>query len=445
MNEERNEISQLPWLRSTRYYLLTIFILFLFAAPAAAITFKPDGHWGKRGEEKGQIINPSGIATDSGNRVYLTDVAWRGRIQQFTAAGNALNEWGGLRSKTVARYPEKIATDSADNLYVLTDKGKLKKLSPAGRTVWAKEFKSDDPVSFGLFNGVDTGPDDSVYITDSGRQRILRYSSVGQLLNTISLPDKDEGALAPVDVAVDSLGNIYALSGAGGEVMKFDSSGRLTKKWGGNFGEKNKQFLYSTAIEVDPFGFVYVVDKSNNVIQRFSSSGAFLEAWRTDFLSGDGGSATADIAFDTFGNAYVLKIDGDQGDRVNRYRRTNATPDLDKPRISKLRISRRCYTPFRESISSRKCKSRSTTVRFKLSEDARLKFHFKRFKRGKLLRYGSFDEFVGKKGTIVKRYGNHIGWGWALPGRWRLVITGYDLSNNHAKKRKITFRVSGGK
>jgi len=87
----------------------------------------------------------------------------------------------------------------------------------------------------------------------------------------------------PIDVAVDSLGNVYVADYENNRIQKFDSNGNFITKWG-SYGSEDGQFCYPIDVAVDSSGNVYVADYGNNRIQKFDNNGAFITKW------GSGGS-----------------------------------------------------------------------------------------------------------------------------------------------------------
>jgi DNA-binding beta-propeller fold protein YncE len=76
-------------------------------------------------------------------------------------------------------------------------------------------------------------------------------------------------------IAVDSKGYVYVLEKFGPRVSKYDSKGRLKKRWGRK-GSAPGQFSAPEGICVDKDDNVYVADTGNNRVQKFDSNGKFL-------------------------------------------------------------------------------------------------------------------------------------------------------------------------
>src|ERR1039458_5373592 len=73
---------------------------------------------------------------------------------------------------------------------------------------------------------------------------------------------------SPVGVAVDGLGNVFVSDSGNNRVQKFSSNGKFLLKWGSK-GEGDGQFLRPAGLAVDKAGVVYVVDAGNFRVQKF--------------------------------------------------------------------------------------------------------------------------------------------------------------------------------
>ncbi len=135
-------------------------------------------------------------------------------------------------------------------------------------------------------NGVAADASDKVYVTDTGNNRILVFSSDGSILSRWNLnwtePEKLDVA-SPYGIAVDSSHNVYITDRENNTVQKYTPWG-LTTIWGSE-GTGDGQFSHPTGAAVDPSGNVYVADYWNCRIQKFSGDGAFIGTWG---IRGDG-------------------------------------------------------------------------------------------------------------------------------------------------------------
>jgi len=116
------------------------------------------------------------------------------------------------------------------------------------------------------------------------------------------------------DLTVDSEGYIYILlnwwgNDENGHFAKFDSSGKLIKKWIAEDRDK----LYFGAIEIDPDDNLYVLSIDVNDIyhiQKFDSSGNFITEWTSQGMKHQRYVTYNDMKIDSKGNVYV---DSDKG------------------------------------------------------------------------------------------------------------------------------------
>ena len=75
--------------------------------------------WGYEGSGNGQFISPSGIAVDSSNNVYVSDLD-DNNVQKFTSNGTFITTWGSYGTGNGQFIsPSGIAVDSSNNVYVV--------------------------------------------------------------------------------------------------------------------------------------------------------------------------------------------------------------------------------------------------------------------------------------------------------------------------------------
>jgi len=142
----------------------------------------------------------------------------------------------------------------------------------------------------GQFNspyGVALAPDGTVYVADTGNQRIQRFSTTDQFLGTWGSQGSGDGQFGwPLGVAVASDGTVYVADMNNHRIQHFSATGQFLGKWGSQ-GSGDGQFQYPHGVAVAPDGTVYVADSNNHRIQHFSATGQFLGQWGSQG-SGDG-------------------------------------------------------------------------------------------------------------------------------------------------------------
>ena len=78
----------------------------------------------------------------------------------------------------------------------------------------------------------------------------------------------------PMDVAVDSSGNVYVTDSKNDRIQKFKNDGTYIRTWGAS-GSGDGQFDLLNGIAVDSSANVYVSENQNRRIQKFETNGIF--------------------------------------------------------------------------------------------------------------------------------------------------------------------------
>ena len=236
--------------------------------------------WGSFGSGPGQFINAVGVAVDSIGNVYVVDIQ-NNRIQKFTPSGSYIMQWGSWGSGNGQfKHPNGIEIDSSDNVYVSdSENNRIQKFTSGGLyiTKWG---------SLGTGNGQFNYPKDifasqfgDLYVVDEYNDRIQKFTQAGVYISEWGSYGTGNGQFdKPTGIAIDSAGDVYVSDNLNNRVQKFTSSGGYITQWG-SLGTGNGQLDDPDGIVVDAFNNVYVVDRTNNRIQKFTSSGVYITQW----------------------------------------------------------------------------------------------------------------------------------------------------------------------
>jgi len=222
--------------------------------------YTPEGklvtEWKDRGSGDGQFYAPFDIARDSQGYLYVTD-AFNHRVLKFTENGQFIKAWGKTGFKRGQFViPTGITVDKDDNIYV-ADTGNLR----------IQKFNSD-----GLFLAQWAGIADPKALPADPNERLM------------FLFEKSE-FLFPIDVAVDSQGNLYVIDLIRNHVKKMSQSGQIDEQFAQNqlalgyLGDGQGELKAPVSLTIDPYDNIYVSDTYNHRIQQFTKNGNYVDQW----------------------------------------------------------------------------------------------------------------------------------------------------------------------
>jgi sugar lactone lactonase YvrE len=160
--------------------------------------------------------------------------------------------------------------------------------------------------------GIALAPDGSLYVADSGNNRIQHLSPDGNVLQVWgSFADVSKGKAPggtfnePWGVAVAPDGSVYVADTWNYRIEKFTSDGKFLQMWGSGPAEGNDQFYGPRGLAVDSLGHVFVADTGNKRIVIFDGSGNFLGEFGAPGAQVGQLDEPVDITLDAQGIAYV--------------------------------------------------------------------------------------------------------------------------------------------
>src|SRR5213592_4459603 len=187
---------------------------------------------GGRGAGKGELDSPTGIAVDASGNILVADTG-NGRIEKFSPSGTFVSTIGSKgNGYGQLGEPNGIAIDRSGNIYVaeVASNHRVQKLAPDGTFI--AEWKGPDAGFYGP-RRIAIGPDDSVYVVDQGRTRIVKFSPDGRVLAVWGSKGNGDGQFDDhTSVAVDPTTNkVYVADPRNKRIQVFDSNGRFLTKW----------------------------------------------------------------------------------------------------------------------------------------------------------------------------------------------------------------------
>ena len=292
--------------------------------------------------------------TQGGNRIET--IAGTG-TQGFSGDG------GPATSAAISR-PARVTLDAVGNLYIAdSQNNRIRMVNPSGNISTIAGIAG--PGGFGGDGGPATAARlrfpqavavdgagylyGNLYIADQTNHRIRRIDASGNISTIAGTGMSDFGGDGgpaseamldfPLDVALDSAGNLYIVGNQSHRIRRVDPSGNIstvagtgTAGFGGDGGPATEAMLnapFSVALDSD--GNLYIADFDNHRIRRVDASGniSTIAGAGTAGFSGDGGPASGamldgptGVALDSAGNLYIA--DGNN----HRIRKVDATTGI---------------------------------------------------------------------------------------------------------------------
>jgi sugar lactone lactonase YvrE/DNA-directed RNA polymerase subunit RPC12/RpoP len=248
--------------------------------------------FGEQGSGAGMLDDPRDIGVDRHGNIYVGDYQ-DGRVQIFDSQGVFLRQINIGDNLLFG-----LAVNPDGTLYLSYD-GEIRAYN--GET---GEAIGQIPVSQDHRFGPIAVTADGKLVAVSMQEDILRFSPDGVVDMNIPAAISSISHDTELDtrIAVDGLGNVYALGAFNDAVFKYDSDGNFVDRFGGETenpaqGFDPGHFQAPIGIAADGYGRVYVSDIWG--IQVFDSDGQYL-----DYIDLDEGAAFG-LAFDLNNNLFV--------------------------------------------------------------------------------------------------------------------------------------------
>jgi DNA-binding beta-propeller fold protein YncE len=220
---------------------------------------------GGRGTGKGEFDSPTAITVDPHGNILIADTN-NGRIEKFSPNGTF------VRSIEHFEAPNGIAIDRGGDIYVaeIGSKHRVQKLESDGTLI--AEWKGPAPGFFGP-RRIAIGPDDSIYVVDSGRNRIVKFSPDGQVVASWGSEGTGDGQFRGLSsVAVDpTTTKVYVADPLNSRVQIFDRNGKILTKW--SIPEWGRPYGFEDLAVDSKTGRLYASSANINAVLIFDLNG----------------------------------------------------------------------------------------------------------------------------------------------------------------------------
>lgn len=244
------------------------------------------------GSDPGQFISPTGVAFDSeAKRLFVSDKG-NNRVQTFSlesgAVGEHVAEFGRRGTERGQfREPSGMDVDGSGNLFVVdNNNNRVQVFGPGGelRRTWggpgAEAGQFNAPMTLAL------GPDDErVHVVDTYNYRVQVFDRAGELLNSWGGPGPTQEAgrgrfVWPFGITTAPDGSVFVSDPGGQRIQKFGPDGEFLTEWG-SFGTGEGEFYKPKGLACDG-ETLYVVDFGNHRGQMFTTDGEFVDLFGVD-------------------------------------------------------------------------------------------------------------------------------------------------------------------
>jgi streptogramin lyase len=228
--------------------------------------------FGSEGIGPGMMTDARSIAVDGKGNIYVAEYIG-GRIQVFDSAGQFITQW-----MVDQKMPLRGFTVDRKGTVFVAQHGIITRYEgQTGKSLGEVLFSDGSG-----FDDVTATPDGGLLCAwYRGSDDLVRFNSEGKVVNIIRKAISTPADRSELDtrVAVDGLGNIYALGSFTSGVFKFSPEGKFLNRFGGP-GQKPGQLNAVNGIAVDGKGRVFVSDSKG--IQVFDSDGRYLAVFKPE-------------------------------------------------------------------------------------------------------------------------------------------------------------------
>ena len=213
--------------------------------------------------------------------------------------------WPQLEQPWYFKNPSGLAVAPDGSVYIVdTGNNRIQQFSAEGRFIRKWGTAGSENGQFNKPKGIVITSDGSVYIDDAGNDRTQKFSSKGKFIRKWQGRNSEDGELSfstSSNIGLD--GGRYTVDDFNHLIKQYDAEGNLIRTWGSS-GSKHGLFNFNAGLmglTTSADGSVFVADYANNRIQQFNDQGKFTKAWGNEVIF----TLPRDLAIAPDGNVYV--------------------------------------------------------------------------------------------------------------------------------------------
>jgi len=216
---------------------------------------------------EGALLNPSSIAADGGNVIYVAD-AQQGKVFGYDRNGALLLTFG--KTGEFAAPSGVVIDRRQGRIYIADSHAHLvRAFTMMGDLVFDIGHEGASDQRFRSPTAIALDQAGRIHVLDGRSLRVFVYGPDGRFLRKFSLSRGDVGgSIRPRGIAVDSAGHIYVADGVNNNILIFESDGSSLMTWG-RTGIQRGDFWTPLGLFIDERDTIYIADQTNGRIQVY--------------------------------------------------------------------------------------------------------------------------------------------------------------------------------